>query len=188
MTKNTTFYRIKNKDKEIIYKDLSVLDLSYLENIKSDVMRNELAAKASIVSPTNLEEIPWPILQQIGRNVIENSVKYISDKQLFEILVKEYRDSLTEGGSPLSMIRYIMLAFPGQSVTELLKLTWKDLVELVCLSEEVLGKKIFNVGGSAPTPKKGSRLANFKYFDEDGKSLQDKMSELNNILGGTPKK
>ncbi len=188
MTKNTTFYRIKHQNKEILYKDLSVSTLCYLENIKNEVNRNELAAKASIISPTNLEEIPWPILQQVGRNAIENSVKYISDKQLFEILVKEYREGLTDGSSPLSMIKHIMVAFPGQSITELLKLTWKDLVELVCLSEEVIGKRIFNVGGAPAAPRrKGSRLVNSSLFTNDGKSLQEKMNELNNILGGIPK-
>jgi len=188
MTKNTTLYKIKNNGDEIIYKDLSVLDLCYLENIKNDIMRNEFAAKISIVSPANIDNIIWPILQQIGKNVLENSVKYISDKQLFEILVKEYRKNLSDGGSPLSMIKFILAAFPGQSITELLKLTWKDLIELVCLSEEVLGKKIFNVGIPMKTHNKTSRLANFKYFGEEGNNLADKMNELNDILGGTIKK
>jgi len=188
MTKNTTFYRIKQQDKEIIYKDLSVLELSYLENIKNDITRNEFAAKACIVSPDNLSSVPWPILQQVGRNAIENSVKYISDKQLFEISVKEYRNTLSDKNSSLSMIKHIMLAFPGQSITDLLKLTWKDLIELVCLSEEVLGKRIFNIAGGPQAPiKKGTRLVNPQYFRDDGKSLQDKMNELDNVIGGIPK-
>lgn len=151
-------------------------------------MKHDLAAKTCIIEPTDLTNIPWPILQQIGQSTINHSTKWVNDKQLFEILVKEYRKDILDGTSPLGMIKKIIEVFPGQSITELLKLTFKDLVELVCLAEQVTGKKILNVAGGPVPRRKGSRLANAQVLEgEDGQSLQDKMNALNASLGGIPK-
>lgn len=186
MTRKTKFHKVKVNGKQVIFRDLTVLELSYLLEIKSDVSRNEMAAKVAI-HDSDVADIPWPILQQIGKSSIEHSAKWISDKQLFEILVKEYREELKDGTSPLSMIKHVLQAFPGQSVTELLKLTWKDLVELTCLAEEVLGRKIFNVAGMPNIPKQGTKLVNPQSFEDDGMSLQQKMDALNASLGGIPR-
>jgi hypothetical protein len=187
MTRKTSFYKVKSGKDEIVYRDLTVLEISYLLNVKNEIRRFELAAKVCITEPSNLDGIAWHILQQVGRSALENSTKWISDTQLFEILVKEYREDLKDGTSPLSMIKHILVAFPGQSITDLLKLTWKDLIELACLSEEMLGKKIFNVAGAPSIPKNGRKLVNPHSLDDDGKSLQDKMNALNASLGGIPK-
>lgn len=186
MTRKTSLYKIKVNKQTIIYRDLSVLEVSYLSNIKKEIIRKEMAAKIAIIEPTDLENISWPILQRVGANALDNSTKWVTDKQLFEILVKEYREGLQDGTSPLSMIRHILQVFPGQSITELLKLTWKDLVEIVCLAELTIGKKIFDVSGLV-TQRKGSSLLQPNAFEDDGESLQEKMNALNASLGGIPK-
>lgn len=186
MTRKTSLYRIKSGKQTIVYRDLTVLEISYLANIKNELTKREMAAKVSIVEPTDVSDIPWPILQKIGENCVTNSVKWIQDKQLFEILVKECREEIKEGSSPLAMIRQILQVFPGQSITELLKLTWRDLVEIACMAELALGKKIFDVGG-LPVQRKGSSLMQAGAFEDDGKSLQEKMNALNASLGGIPK-
>lgn len=186
-TRKTSFYQIKHNNSTIIYRDLNVLELSYLLNLKNDIIKFDMAAKAAIVEPTELDKIPWPILQQIGQSALERSTKWIVDKELFEIIVKEYRSDIKDGNSPLSMIKEILQAFPGQSITELLKLTWRDLIEMTCLAEEVLGRKIFNVAGMPTARRKGSSLVNSNSFEDDGTSLQEKMNALNATLGGIPK-
>jgi hypothetical protein len=186
MTRKTSLYKIKSDKKTIVYRDLTVLEISYLSNIKNDLTRKEMAAKIAIIEPLDSSDIPWPILQKIGDNTLSNSVKWIQDKQLFEILVKECREDIKEGTSPLAMIRQILQVFPGQSITELLKLTWRDLVEIACMAEITLGKKIFDVGG-LPVQRKGSSLMQASAFEDDGQSLQEKMNALNASLGGIPK-
>jgi len=187
MTPNTTLHKIKYNDKNIIYRDLTVLELSYFQNIKNEVMKKEFVARTCIIDPTNTDEIPWPILQQVGHNSIEQSIRWVSDKQLFEILVKKYRNGLSEGDSPLAMIKKIIEVFPGQSITELLNLTWKDLIELVCLAEEISGKFIFNISGNPRAKRKGAKLATASDDSFDQSSLQQKMDALNATLGGVPK-
>lgn len=188
MTPKTGFHKIEHNKTTIIFRDLTVLELSYLGNVKNEVMRNDMAAKVCIIDPTDLANIAWPILQKVGQSAIDHSSKWVADSQLFEILVKESRKEVLEGSGPLTMIRRIVEVFPGQSITELLKMTWKDLVALACLAEQISGKKIFNVAGG-PTPhRKGSSLANNRAFEEDGgQSLQEKMNALNSALGGIPK-
>lgn len=188
MTPRTSLHKISHNNTTILFRDLSVQEVLFLSNIKADVMKHDLAAKTCIIEPTDLTNIPWPILQQIGQSTINHSTKWVNDKQLFEILVKEYRKDILDGTSPLGMIKKIIEVFPGQSITELLKLTFKDLVELVCLAEQVTGKKILNVAGGPVPRRKGSRLANAQVLEgEDGQSLQDKMNALNASLGGIPK-
>ena len=187
MTLNTILHKITYDKKIVIYRDLSVVELSYFMNIKNDVMRKEMAAKKSIIDPVNAELVPWPILQQIGNSTLEQSQKWISDKQMFEIMVKQAREQIAEGDTPLAMIKKIVEVFPGQSITDLLNLTWKDLVELVCLAEDISGKKIFNVGGIPNVKRKGVKLANSQDSDYDEISLQQKMDELNASLGGVPR-
>lgn len=187
MTVNTTLHKVKYGNKTAIYRDLTVLELSYFSNIKNEVVRKEMVAKACIIDPMNGENIPWPILQQIGNSAIEQSQKWTSDKQLFEILVKQFRESISQGDTTYGMIRKIVEVFPGQSITDLLNLTWKDLVELVCLAEDMCGKRIFNVGAIPTVKRRGVKLASVQDSNYDEASLQRKMDELNAALGGVPK-
>lgn len=188
MTPKTGFHKIVYNDITIVFRDLTVLELSYLGNVKNEVMRFDMAAKVCIVEPSDLENIAWPILQKVGSSAIDHSTKWVADSQLFEVLVKESRKELSEGAGPLVMIRKIMEVFPGQSITELLKMTWKDLVSLSCLAEQASGKKIFSVAGGPTIQRKSSRLVNQQAFDEDnGQSLQEKMNALNSALGRIPK-
>lgn len=173
------------KGKDIIYRDLSVLELEYLGNIKNDVVRYEHAADLAITNSC-LSDVPWNIKVQIGKNAMLHSAKYVEDKDLFELTVKEARAEISNGNSVLHLIGKILEAFPGQSITELQNLTHKDLIELGCLAEHRTQRQIFNVKG-APTKKKGARLVNPQGFPDDGKDLSEKMKELNEALGEIPR-
>lgn len=185
-TKHTKLHRTSIPQGEILFRDLSVGEVAFLTNIKSDVRRNEFAAEAAIVKKPDSIDVPWPVLQQIGSSAMNHSLKYVNDKQLFEIAVKESREDVNNGTTPLGLISHIVKAFPGTSLLELLNMTFRDLIELTCLAEAVTESKVFNVAGS-PIRKKGTKLVNPAALEDDGKSLQEKMSELNASLGPTPR-
>lgn len=180
MTRNTSLHKLKYEGNSVIYRDLNSLEVAFLLNIKNDSVRNEMAAKTAMLDPE--QNVPWPILQQVGERAIEHSTKVATDKQLFEITVKEYRDKLASD-TDLSLISHIIRVFPGESILELLKLTHKDLIELVCLAESMTNSQIFTVRGSPVRKKKGVKLVNPNELPDDGKGLQDKMNELNSMLG-----
>lgn len=185
MTRNTVLRKIKFDNQVVVYRDLTVLELTHLDNIKNEATKFERAAQLAIVERPNVS-LPWNILFQIGQKAIAHSTKYVNDRDLFEITVKDIRRQFSESDSPLILIGKILEAFPGQSIVELQNLTHKDLIELGCLVESMTQRPIFKVKG-APTRKKGASLVNPSEFADDGKSLQEKMTELNNALGGIPK-
>lgn len=186
MTKNTKLHKIKHAGKAIIYRDLVAEEVCFLHNIKNETIRFEFAAKLAIQEPTDTKEIPWPILLQIGSNTLNNSSRVLRSKDLFEITVKEFRQNLErEDLGPMPLIGEILKALPGQSITDLLKLTYVDLIEIACLCEKIRGIQILNVG-KVFGKKKGVKLVDPKSLPDDGKSLRRKMEELNAFLG-TPK-
>lgn len=183
MTKNTKLRKITYNDQKIVYKDLTALEIATIDNIKNESIKYETAAKLSIVEPTDTIDIPIGILIQIGRNSYKNSVVPLGDQELFEITVAEFRERLRdEGSSPVPLIAEILKVLPGQSFTDLMKLTYLDLLELVCVCERIKGEQILTVKKGLPN-KKGFKLVNTKDLPDDGKSLQQKMADLNNALG-----
>ena len=88
MTRNTRLFSltatIENQKKKIIYRELTVLELSFLKNINNDVERCNCAADFCITNedPNN---IPWPIKQQIGDHIINKSLEFAVDPELKEI-------------------------------------------------------------------------------------------------------
>lgn len=182
MTRNTKLYKTsftkKGEKIQVHFRDLTVLELSFFDNIKNDAVRLDMIARTSIqnMSP---DDVPWPTRLNIGEQAYNQSVKEIQDLKLLEICVSEFRDDVSKD-YVLKAIAHIVEAFPGQSVTDLLKLTAKDLIELMCLSEKILNKQFFDFGN---TPKKkGMSLVNSSEFEDDGKSLQEKMDQLNGFL------
>lgn len=173
MTRNTQLYKINYKDQEVLYRDLTVLELSYLKNISNIALREEIAAKTAIIN-TDPNTIDWQILNQIGKDILIRSTNIVDNATLFELTVKEFRDNV-QNDPTLLAISNITSILKNESVLELLNLTHKDLIELVCFCETRTNKKIFNVG-KGPIVK-GTHLA------RDGKSLKEKMEELNKFNG-----
>lgn len=180
MTRNTKLHKLKFGKESVTYRDLNTQEISFLNGISNDSVRYEMAAKTAMLDPE--QNVPWPILQQVGERALAHSEKLLSDKHLFEITVKECRESLTTD-SILSLISHIIRVFPGESVVELMKLTPKDLIELVCLAEQMTNSQIFTIKGAPVRKKRGVKLVNPTDLPDDGKGLQDKMNELNSMLG-----
>lgn len=175
MTRNTKLYILKDGDKEYTFRDLSILELQYLSNIKNDVVRSEEAARFALIDKN--QEIPWQILINIGQKVFDYSNKCIESDDSFELIVREYRDKI-KGDFSLECIKKIVQFFPGQSITDLLNLTYKDLIELVCFCETVSGEELFNVDVKN-NKKKGMNLINPSSLPDGGKSIQDQIRRLN---------
>ena len=181
MTRNTKLHKLKFADKFVIVRDLTVKELSFLNGIKNEAIKNEFAAKLALTEQD--ENIQWPILQQIGERVLAYSTRLTNDKQLLELAINEFRESITNS-TEMSLISHIVRVFPSESITKLLDLTETDLIELVCLAEYVSNSQIFTVGDSPVKKKKGRKLINPSDLSEDdGKDLQQKMNELNAMLG-----
>lgn len=180
MTRNTKLYKtsfMRNSEKiEVLYRDLTTLELSFLFNIKNDISRYDMAASVAIYN-YNPSEVPIGVKVKIGEEILSKALEIVNDIQLLEISVSEFRESVKKD-DVMMCIKYILSIIPGQSFTDLLNLNFKDLIELVCLCEEITGKSIFTFGG-----KKGTTLINPKNLPDDGKSLQQKMDELNNFVG-----
>jgi hypothetical protein len=182
LTRNTRLYRTSftrgTEKTEVYYRDLSTLELSFLSNIKNDTVRYDLAGQTAIynISP---DLVPFGTRSRIGEEVLVKAETLINDPQLLEISVKEFRDNIKKDDVMMCM-KYILSVLPGQSFTDLIKLNHKDLIELICLCEEITGKQIFNFGSIG---KKRTTLVNPKTLPDDGKSLQQKIDELNSHLG-----
>ena len=180
ISRNTKLYKIsylnKQEKVEVLYRDLTTLELSYLYNIKNDITRYDMAAKVSICN-CDPSIVPLGHRIKIGEEVLNKGLELTNDIQLLEISVSEFRESI-KTDDVLMCLKHILSVLPGQSFTDLLKLNFKDLIELTCLCEEISGKPIFTFGG-----KRGTTLINPKNLPDDGKSLQQKMDELNSHVG-----
>lgn len=182
MTRKTKLHSLTQMGLRVIYRDLNLRETTLLLGIKNETVRCEMAAKLAVIEPTDTKGIPIGVMLQVGNNTLINSTKVASDKELCEIIIKEYRAELGEdSSSPLALIAEILKVLPGQSFTDLLELTYEDIIELVCLCEKIKGVRIFAFG--EPAKKKGNRLVNTRDLPDDGKSLKEKMAELNSILG-----
>jgi hypothetical protein len=137
MTRKTKLHQVQTKEHTLIYRDLNVKEVGLLLGIQSETIRLEMAAKLAITNLTDTIDIPIGLLLQIGSNALSNSVKVIQDKELCELTIKEFRSQLSEEtSSAMGLVIEILKVLPGQSFTDLLELTFEDLVELVCVCEE----------------------------------------------------
>ena len=178
MTRNTRLFtmspKIKGKAVQIIYRDLNVLELSFLRNIKNKVVQFEMAGKLAVTN-YDLDKIPWPVLQQIGGDILTKSMECVTDMDLQDIAISEFRNTNLGTEPFMSDILVILKHFPGQSITELLKLTHKDLIELVVMCEKITNSKIY---GGKPTASKNTHLVNPKDLPDGGKLLQREIEKL----------
>ena len=176
LTRNTKLYKITSsgkKKKDILYRDLNSIEYAFLNNIKNQAIRAEIAGYISIYN-SDPNDVPLGIKIQIGNDVISRVESLLTSKQLFEITVNEFRDHIKHDDA-LMAIKQILSCLPGQSITELLKLNIKDLLEIVCLCELLINKPLFDFHG------KRSGLVNTKDLPDDGKSLQEKMNTFSHL-------
>lgn len=172
-TRHTKLYKATDgKSVNVVYRTLTVVELKVLENIKTQFTKYEMAYDLGYISGN---EPNFFAKFQIGKDILDSSMLEISDDNLFELIVEDFRQEI---GSDLilSLITNIIDVFPNTSLEYLFNLTIKDLIELGVLCERVTNKKVFNVGN---TPKARLQKNNEQtFFDDDNKSLQEKMKEL----------
>ena len=177
LTRNTKLYKATSENgNEVIYRNLTVNELKSLDNIISVFYKNKLAFDIASIDVT--VELNYFEIQQIGKDIINNSLRLFSNPSLFELTIDEFRATIDDDPI-LSLIATIINVLPNTSIQFLLTQTYDDLIELGVLCEKLSNKKIFNVNNSAsksngPLEIKNNRI----YFKEDGKSLQDKMKEM----------
>lgn len=196
MTRNTKLYKSQIGDSTIVYRTLTALEISILNNITNPVKRSEMAAKMAVVEG-NIEDVHYSALQQIGDQAITNSMLVFSDNELFEMTVKEFRGSVSND-PVMNMIKSIISVLPSTSIEYLLNLNYKDLIELLCLCETLTNKKMFNIEGDAGpvvrTGNPGQKVATGHgvatvgndgklEFADDGKSLAEKIKENQKFYG-----
>lgn len=176
-TRNTKLYKStvfnQNGDKvDVIYRDLNVEETTYIINLKNESKKREEAYKLAVDGEYHLS---WPTILQIGETIILKSKNITEDDELFNLTVQDYRESVNND-STFNLISQISRVFSGTSITDLLKLTYRDLIELVCLCEVMTNKKLFNVDGRIG--KQNNPKNKQTEFPDDGKTLQEKMKEL----------
>lgn len=184
MTRNTKLHKftvtIEGKKEEVLFRDLNYLELSFLKNIKNDARRCELAGRIAVYDKDS-NTIGWAALMQIGESAIQNGDRVFSNDVVFEMFVKETRTSV-KSDVTLTMIAKILTCLPGQSFTDLIKLTPEDLIELVILCEQITQDELINLGGQQK--KKGMKLTNPENLsDEDSKTLRQQIAKLNSSIG-----
>lgn len=172
ITRNTKYYKstvkdISNNEIDILYRELNILELSFLDNINSQNKKFEISYDLAVDKEYN---ILWPTKLQIGELILVKSLKIVADKDLFEITIKNMREKISND-TTINMITHITQVFPGTSILELFKLNHKDLIELTCICENMTNKRIFDL-------KKLQPKTGLKEFPDDGKTLQEKMNEL----------
>lgn len=182
MTRNTRLYKAKFIDPKgcssVTFRTLTVEEISWLSRIKNNTERNYQAGLAALIDKT---ELSWTKVVQIGEQTMLFSTKCIEDSNMFEILVKETRENVLKDPILIGLTHLLKL-FPGQSITELMKLTYADIIELVCFGEVYADKALFNIKGfkSQASQKKGMRLVNNE-TDSD-QTLEEKMKKLNGFI------
>ena len=181
MTRNTKLYKTKGQTPEVFFRDLNTEELAFLGNIKNEIKKADLAAGMAIVEP-EISKVEWQVRLKVGREAMINSTQCVNDDALFEITVKEFRKKVKDDFA-LWSISKIRSVFPGESLINLLKLTHKDLIELVCFCELVTEQNIFNIGTVAKRPKKGMRLVNVNDVPGAAAALKQQIRDLNKVIG-----
>lgn len=184
MTRNTRLYKFKFKlngeDTDVIFRDLTALELSFLGNLKDHSTQEEMAGRIAIEN-INSDNVPWPVRVQIGQKALEYSNEIVSNSKLEEIIVKELRQSI-EYDYIFYLISIIKRVFPTESIIDLMNLTVKDLIELVVFAEKFIDKKLILETDPLPTQRKKSRkLINPRDLPDQGASLQEAINKLNHI-------
>ena len=172
-TKKTKLYESKAENVRVIFRTLTVTEISVINSIKSDFHKKETAFQLGYVSG----EIPnFSIQQQIGADIMEASTLEISNTDYFELTVDQLREEVNTDNT-YDLISTILSVMPQTSIEYLVNLTYVDLMELVVLCEKMTNKKIFTVGKKTQNDSGVQIKDEHTFFEEDGMSLQEKMKE-----------
>jgi len=179
LTRNTKLFRAYSESgKTAIYKTLSISELSVIEKIESIYHKNEFAYQIGKVSGDDMNFFEE---QQIGKQIINSSLILFENQNLFELTIDEFRETL-DNDAVFTLISNIIGIMPNVSIEYLLSLTYEDIIELTVFCEKISNKVIFNTTASTaptqrlnPTPEIVEEGKTF--FQDDGKSLQEKMKE-----------
>lgn len=176
ITRNTQLYKItyklNNNPHELIFRDLTAVEYNFISNIKNDALKVEMAGK--LVIDNYNDKIPIGTILKVGKTVIDNVTEILNSQELFDITISNIKDDIKKDDF-MMLIKNILMVIPGQSFTDLIKLNLKDLIELLCLCEEIVGKPILKSSKHKTTLKKA-------FSEEDQKSLQQKMNELTSFI------
>jgi len=174
LTRNTKMYKSSNSEGnvDVMCRSLTLLELNVIGKMTSHFHKCEFAFQLAYISGTKPNFFAQ---QQIGNDVIVDSNIEFNNMELFELTVEEMRHAVKDDNT-LNLIHHISNSFPGTSLEYLLNLTFLDLIELGALCENITNKKIFTTTNSSANNIKINEGT--KTFEEDGKSLQEKMKDL----------
>ena len=178
LTRNTKLFRAHSESgKTAIYRTLNVSELSVIEKIESIYHKNEFAYQLAKISGDDMNFFEE---QQVGKQIINSSLVLFDNQNLFELTIDEFRETL-DSDAIFTLISNIIGILPSISVEYLLSLTYEDIIELTVFCEKISNKIIFNTNTQQrtqhlnPTPEVINDGKTF--FEDDGKSLQEKMKE-----------
>jgi len=170
LTRNTKLCKATNEDGvEIIFRSLTITELKVLDNIVSQFHKAEIAFELGYISGGKPN---FFLQQEIGRDIITASSLEINDETLFALTVDDMRASI-DNDMIFNLIQHIISILPSTTIEYLLNLTYLDIIELAALCEKMSNKKIFTNTQSASIKREDGFLS-----DDSGKSLQDKMKEM----------
>lgn len=180
MTRHTKLHKftatVEGKKEEILFRDLNYIELSFLKNIKNDAIRCQIAGKIAVYDK-DPNTIAWAPLMQIGESAIQNGDRVFNNDVVFEMFVKECKET-AKSDVMLIMISKILSCLPGQSFSDLLKLTPEDLLELVVICENITGETLIDLEGQKK--KKGMKLTNPENLSEEAsRNLRQQIAKLN---------
>lgn len=182
MTRNTQLFKVKNGDNELICRDLTAIEISFLSNIKSVSMQREMAGRMCVMN-VDPDTLKWQLVVQLGQTILERSNEIINNEKLEEIVINELRESV-DYDYAFYLISKIKKVFPTESILELLNLNYKDLLELVVFAEKVSGQQILlSKEEQTKHIKKGRKLINPHDLPDGGASIQEAINKLNTRVG-----
>jgi len=173
-TRHTKLYLAKDsKNVEIIFRTLTITELSVIDHIKDKVMKAEMAYELGYISGN---EPNFFAKYQIGQDIISSSVFPVQNEMILSLTLDDLKSSLNDD-FVINVVTSILGIIPNTSIEYLFNLTYLDLLELGLLCEKMTNKKLFNISTGA----KSVLDKNKPFFKDDGKTLQEKMKEMSDF-------
>ncbi len=171
ITRQTKLYKSQtDTDVFVTFRTLNISELKVIDSIKSQFHKAEIAFELGYISGDNPNYL---IKEQIGRDIIEASSIAMDDEVLFELIVEDFRTAVNND-MMFDLCARILEAIPSTTIEYLMSCTFNDLIELVAFVEKLTNKKIFKFEKKQDINIKDEKA----FFQEDGKTLQDKMKEM----------
>lgn len=174
-TRQTKLFRATDdKNIEVIYKTLSISELYFLDKIRNPLLKAEMAYDLGYISGN---EPNFFAKHQIGLSIIHASSLEVNDDMLLGMTIDEFRSS-TRNDNMMIIIMNILEIIPNTTIDYLFNLTYLDLLELGALCERMTNKKLFTIDTKSVLAKTEKVGDGKSFFQDDGKTLQDKMKEM----------